>query len=100
MENHIAICELTDDGIEVSCGTQFTDFVQRSVIRALGLRNRNMVNVKVRQLGGGYGGKATRSNICAVAAAVACQVSGRPVRVELDLNMTMVVHGKRFPWYF
>lgn len=98
MESHVTVCEETEDGIDVHCATQWTNQLQSAIAAALGLKNVSSVNVKVQQLGGAYGGKLTRSNITAVAAAVACKVVKRPVRVQLDLNTTMSIHGKRFAW--
>lgn len=48
---------------------------------------------------GAYGGKITRSNMVASAAAVAAHAVNKPVRVSLGLNENMEMVGKRFPWY-
>lgn len=98
MENQVAVCEQTEDGYEVYSSTQWIDLVQNAVTQVLGLSNSSCVNVKVKQVGGGYGGKITRANIPAAAAAVACSVMNKPVRVALDLNTSMSLIGKRFPW--
>jgi xanthine dehydrogenase/oxidase len=56
------------------------------------------IQVQVRRLGGGFGGKATRSGHVAAACAVAAYVSHRPVRLTLDLNTNMRLIGKRLPY--
>lgn len=98
MENQNAVCEQTDDGFEIQSSTQFVDLVQNAVAQVLGVPNASCINVKVKQVGGGYGGKITRANITAAAAALACKITNRPVRVALDLNTSMSLIGKRFPW--
>ena len=50
--------------------------------------------------GGGYGGKGTRSWPVAVCAAVAAQITNRPVRIVLDLNTNMRMLGSRRPHRF
>ncbi|CAF0756244.1 unnamed protein product [Brachionus calyciflorus] len=99
MENQNALCEETEDGYDVYCATQWIDLVQTGVQELLGLPTCNRVNVRIKQLGGGYGGKITRANITATAAAVGCYHTNRPVRVALDLNTDLNLIGKRFPWY-
>ena len=100
MENQNAIAEPNEDGFDVSCSTQWIDFVQNGIAQVLGLSNVSSINVRVKQLGGAYGGKITRANMPATAAALAAKILNRPVRVELDLNTNMEMVGKRFPWYF
>jgi xanthine dehydrogenase/oxidase len=98
MENQVAFCSPTDDGFELHSSTQFTDFVQNAVTQVLGLKKSSSVSVKLMQLGGAYGGKITRANITATAAALASCLLNRRVRVTLDLNTSMRMIGKRFPW--
>jgi len=50
-------------------------------------------------VGGGFGGKATRSGLTAVACAVAAQVTNKPVRVTLDLETHMRAMGKKLPYF-
>jgi xanthine dehydrogenase/oxidase len=99
MESQVALCQQNEEGVDCYASTQFIDYVQGAIANALGLRNASSVNVRVKQVGGGYGGKITRSNIPAVAAAVACKLMNRPVRVCIDLNTVMEMIGKRNPWY-
>jgi len=49
-------------------------------------------------LGGGYGGKISRSHQIAAAAAVAAWRLHRPVRVALDLKTGLEMVGKRLPY--
>jgi xanthine dehydrogenase molybdopterin-binding subunit B len=54
MENHVAIVEPTDDGFDVNCSTQWLDLVQNGVAQVLNISNSSCINVKVKQVGGGY----------------------------------------------
>jgi xanthine dehydrogenase/oxidase len=56
------------------------------------------VNLTVRRLGGGYGGKLFKPSLPAAAAAVAAKVTGRPVRLVMDLETNMRMIGKRLPY--
>jgi xanthine dehydrogenase/oxidase len=98
MEQHVAVCEPTEDGFDIEASSQWGTLAQDAIALALG-KTRNTINVRVKQVGGGYGGKLTRANITAVASAVASSAVNQPVRVALDLNTTMLIHGKRSPWY-
>lgn len=53
----------------------------------------------MKQLGGGFGGKGTRPNFAATAAAVAAYNLRKPVKVFMDLNDCMNMIGKRPSWY-
>lgn len=50
---------------------------------------------KVKRLGGGFGGKETRSLFISAAVAVAAQVTGRPARLVLDRDVDMLTTGTR-----
>ncbi len=98
MEQQNAVAEPTEDGFDIHSSTQWLDLVQNGVAQMLGIPNSSCINVKVKQLGGAYGGKITRSNIPATAAALAAKILNKPVRVSIDLNTDMSMIGKRFPW--
>ncbi|PJF16593.1 hypothetical protein PSACC_03626 [Paramicrosporidium saccamoebae] len=56
------------------------------------------VTCRVKRLGGGFGGKETRSNFLVAALAVAAQRCGRPVRCMLDRDEDMIFSGQRHPF--
>jgi len=56
------------------------------------------INVSVRRLGGAYGAKISKASHVAAACAVAAEVTGKPVRVVLDLETNMKMIGKRLPY--
>ena len=53
------------------------------------------INIKVRRLGGGYGGKITRNALISTACAVAAHKLHRPVRLVMNLETNMAAIGKR-----
>jgi xanthine dehydrogenase/oxidase len=63
MENHVCQVEPTDDGFDVNCSTQWLDLVQNGVAQVLNIPNSSCINVKTKQIGGGYGGKITRYSL-------------------------------------
>jgi xanthine dehydrogenase/oxidase len=99
MEGQVALCRPTEDGFEIYSSTQWLDYVLKSATQVLGIKNSSSIEVKTKQLGGSYGGKITRANITACAAALAASAVNKPVRVCLELNDCMEMVGKRFPWH-
>ncbi len=83
-----------DDEIVVRSSTQHPSEVQHMVARVLGVPLSAVV-VKVRRIGGGFGGKETQSNLFAVVAAMAAKKTGHPVKLRLGRNQDMVATGKR-----
>jgi xanthine dehydrogenase/oxidase len=58
----------------------------------------NRVVCKAKRIGGGFGGKETRSGQCAAAAAVAAAKLGRPVKFVLERQVDMALSGGRHPF--
>lgn len=58
----------------------------------------NRINVRVKRLGGGFGGKESRSVILSSAVALAAHKTGRPVRCMLTREEDMVTMGQRHPF--
>lgn len=98
METHVTACVPIEDGMDVYCATQDQDSVQKVIAYCLRLK-KSQVNVETRRLGGGFGGKISRSNLVAAACAIAAAELSKPVRIHLDLNTNMVLVGGRFPYY-
>ena len=53
------------------------------------------VVVRVKRMGGGFGGKETRSVFSSVAAAVAAKLTNRPIRLTLNRDTDMSITGGR-----
>mmetsp|Transcript_6137 Transcript_6137/g.15100 ORF Transcript_6137/g.15100 Transcript_6137/m.15100 type:complete len:571 (-) Transcript_6137:527-2239(-) len=54
----------------------------------------------MKRMGGGFGGKETRSVFVGVTAALAAQVLNRPVKICLDRDVDMAITGQRHPFIF
>lgn len=99
LESHAAHAEWGDDGdVVVTSSTQHPSEVQAVVSHVLHVP-RNRVVVRAPRMGGGFGGKETQGNTFAALVALASKVTRRPVRVQLDRDLDMMLTGKRHPFY-
>lgn len=80
--------------MEVFASTQNANETQVLVSRVCNVQ-ANKVVVRVKRLGGGFGGKETRSIVLSVAVALAARKTGRPVRCMLTREENMVTSGQR-----
>ncbi|MGI9480954.1 MAG: xanthine dehydrogenase molybdopterin binding subunit [Hyphomicrobiales bacterium] len=95
LEGHIAYALPGEDGdMHVWSSTQHPSEVQHNVAKVLGLPD-NAVNVKVRRMGGGFGGKESQPALFAAIAALAASVTGCPAKVRVDRDDDMIMTGKR-----
>ena len=86
-----------DDEMEIYSSTQNPKETQQLVSEVLQIPS-NRVVVRVKRLGGGFGGKETRSVFLTCALAVAAKKLGRPVRCQLTREEDMVMTGMRHPF--
>ncbi|KAG0652560.1 Purine hydroxylase I [Hyphodiscus hymeniophilus] len=93
----VAIPKLEDGEMEIFASTQNPTETQTYVAQVCNVA-ANKVVAKVKRLGGGFGGKETRSvqltGICALAA----KKTGRPVRCMLNRDEDMITSGQRHPF--
>ncbi|MEM8819645.1 MAG: xanthine dehydrogenase molybdopterin binding subunit [Pseudomonadota bacterium] len=95
LEGHIALAIPGEDGdMTVWSSTQHPSEVQHMVAHTLGVSS-SAVTVKVRRMGGAFGGKETQSNLFACIAAIAARRLGRPVKIRPDRDDDMLATGKR-----
>ncbi|MBL8588065.1 MAG: xanthine dehydrogenase molybdopterin binding subunit [Methylobacteriaceae bacterium] len=95
LEGQIALAIPGEDGaVLVHSSTQHPSETQTMIALALGLAAHD-VTVEVRRMGGGFGGKESQANHCAVVAAMAAVRLGRAVKLRLDRDEDMVATGKR-----
>lgn len=77
--------------------TQCPDKHQRYLSHVLGVPEHKIV-VKTKRLGGGFGGKETRSAFVNAACGVAAFHTRQPVRLVLDRDEDMAITGQRHPF--
>ena len=58
----------------------------------------NRINARVKRMGGGFGGKESRSVPIACALAIAAKKVNRPVRCMLNRDEDMMTSGQRHPF--
>ncbi|MYB35735.1 MAG: molybdopterin-dependent oxidoreductase, partial [Gammaproteobacteria bacterium] len=83
-----------NSSMSVYCSTQNPSEIQKVVAQVLGLP-MNRVNVIVRRMGGGFGGKETQAAAWACIAAIFSARTGRAVLCRLSRHDDMVTTGKR-----
>lgn len=86
-----------NDCIRIVSSTQGPTQVQRGIARVLGVP-MHKVEVDVRRLGGGFGGKEDQATPFAVLAALGAYLSKKPVKLVLDRDEDMRMTGKRHPY--
>lgn len=98
LETNCCYAAPTDDGgLELLCSTQAVDKTQKLVSYVTGAPC-NKVVVKCRRMGGGFGGKETRSVFASCACALAAHLLRRPVRLSLRRDVDMGTTGGRHPF--
>ena len=83
-----------DEDVTVFSSTQHPSEAQHMVASVLGIA-AHAVTVKVRRMGGGFGGKETQMNLFCAVAAVAAKRWNRPVKLRPDRDDDMHATGKR-----
>ncbi len=95
LESHIALAiPGEDEDVTVWSSTQHPSEVQHMVAHVLGC-SQHAVDVKIRRMGGGFGGKETQGNQFAALAAVAAKKLNRAVKFRPDRDEDMAMTGKR-----
>lgn len=83
-----------NDEVVVYASTQAATKTQEVVARVLGIPSHKVV-CRVKRIGGGFGGKETRSVLVTAAAAVAAKKHNRSVRLILSRDVDMLTMGTR-----
>ncbi|EPQ25875.1 uncharacterized protein PFL1_06549 [Pseudozyma flocculosa PF-1] len=87
-----------DSEVEVFSSTQNPSETQIFCASILGVPN-NRVVTRTKRLGGGFGGKETRTIALAAPLTLAAKKVGRPVRCMLDRDEDMLTSGQRHPFH-
>ncbi|XP_062236272.1 xanthine dehydrogenase/oxidase [Platichthys flesus] len=94
----LAVPRGEDGEMELFVSTQAPTKTQSLVAKALGVP-ANRVVVRVKRMGGGFGGKESRTTVLSTVVAVAANKLKRPVRCMLDRDEDMLITGGRHPFY-
>ncbi|KAL9237148.1 hypothetical protein vseg_011734 [Gypsophila vaccaria] len=96
LEPHSSLVWTMDGGNEVQMisSTQAPQKHQKYVSHVLGLPMSKVV-CKIKRIGGGFGGKETRSAFIAAAASVPSYLLNQPVKIVLDRDVDMMITGQR-----
>ncbi|EEP80262.1 xanthine dehydrogenase [Uncinocarpus reesii 1704] len=93
----VAIPKPEDGEMEIWSSTQNPTETQAYVAKVTGVAANKIVS-RVKRLGGGFGGKESRSVQLACICAVAAKKMARPVRCMLNRDEDMVTSGQRHPF--
>ncbi len=86
-----------NQGMLIYSSTQHPSEIQQLTAKILGLQ-QSAVTVRVRRMGGAFGGKETQAAQTAVLAAVLAQKTGKPVKLRLSRAEDFRMTGKRHPF--
>ena len=99
LEGQICHCSPTEDrGVHIISSSQHPTEVQKLVAKVLAV-DLNQVQVEVRRMGGGFGGKESQAAALACTAAVIARRNQRPVRFRMPRQDDMVQTGKRHDFW-
>ncbi|XP_052742294.1 uncharacterized protein LOC112057812 [Bicyclus anynana] len=86
-----------DRGLEVYDTAQWMDLTQIAVAQCLCMSEKD-IHVKVRRIGGGFGGKISRNVQVACACSIVAKLMDRPCRIVLPLQTNLTIAGRRLPF--
>ncbi|KAK1171408.1 xanthine dehydrogenase/oxidase isoform X1 [Acipenser oxyrinchus oxyrinchus] len=99
LETHctLAVPKGEDGEMELFVSTQDATKTQALVAKVLGVPSNRIV-CRVKRMGGGFGGKESRTTLLSTVVAVAAHTVKRPVRCMLDRDEDMLITGGRHPF--
>lgn len=98
MELHTCLVVPSDIGLDIYSATQWPTLIQGTATTVLGIA-ANEVNLRVKRLGGGFGGKFSNANKAAGGCMLAAYKLNRPVRMVVPMETGTESFGKRAPMY-
>ena len=87
-----------DNDFTVYSSTQHPSETQQIIAKMLNQKS-NSINVIVRRIGGGFGGKETQSFIFAAICTLLAKKTKRPVKLRMDRDDDIIITGKRHDFY-
>ncbi|MFA5403460.1 MAG: molybdopterin cofactor-binding domain-containing protein, partial [Ignavibacteria bacterium] len=95
LETQSCLCVSGEDRqIKAYSSTQHPSETQTIIAEVLGI-NSNKVEVEVRRIGGGFGGKETQANHISSWCALLCNSTKKPVKIHLFRDDDQIITGKR-----
>ena len=99
LEGQIAfVIPQEDNDFKVYSSTQHPSETQQIIAKMLNQKN-NSINVEVRRVGGGFGGKETQSFIFAAICTLLSKKTKKPVKLKIDRDDDIIITGKRHDFY-
>ena len=96
--NATVITPIENGSMEILSSTQNPTKTQKFCAAVLGLQASKVV-ARCKRMGGGFGGKETRSVFIACAAAVAAKKMNRPVSINIERDTDMQITGQRHAFH-
>ena len=88
-----------DNNYLVYSSTQHPTETQQIIAKVI-KQKFNSINVRVRRIGGGFGGKETQSFIFATISTLLAKKTGNPTKLRVDRDDDMIITGKRHDFYY
>ena len=99
LEGQIAfVIPKEDNDFKVYSSTQHPGETQQIIAKMLNQKN-NTINVEVRRIGGGFGGKETQSFIFAAICTLLSKKTKLPVKLRMDRDDDILITGKRHDFH-
>jgi len=99
LEGQIAfVIPQEDNDFKVYSSTQHPSETQQIISKMLNQKN-NTINVEVRRIGGGFGGKETQSFIFAAICTLLSKKTKLPVKLKMDRDDDILITGKRHDFH-
>ena len=99
LEGQIAfVIPQEDNDFKIFSSSQHPSETQQIVAKMLNQKN-NTINVEVRRIGGGFGGKETQSLIFAAICTLLSKKTKLPVKLRMDRDDDIIITGKRHDFY-
>jgi len=88
-----------DNNYLVYSSTQHPTETQQIIAKVI-KQKFNSINVRVRRIGGGFGGKETQSFIFAAISTLLAKKIGNPIKLRVDRDDDMIITGKRHDFHY
>ena len=99
LEGQIAfVIPKEDNDFKIYSSTQHPGETQQIIAKMLNQKN-NTINVEVRRIGGGFGGKETQSFIFAAICTLLSKKTKLPVKLRMDRDDDIIITGKRHDFH-